>query len=101
MVYITTAPAAQFVPETKTPDTKAVGSPNLEATLKAALEHARRMTQMFSIEAPEVAIAWETVEELQSAKARKTYSHSVTPKAAFARYCEANPAALEARIYDC
>ena len=73
--------------------------PNLDATFEAALEHARRLTTMFGTGSAETAIAWETVEELRSAKARNARL-SNTPRAAFLRYCEQNPDALEARIYD-
>ncbi|MEO0406565.1 MAG: CP12 domain-containing protein [Cyanobacteria bacterium P01_A01_bin.135] len=95
MVYIATAPTAPSA----NPLTSQAGShkPNLEATFEAALEHARRLTTMFGIDNPETAIAWETVEELRSAKIRNT----ATPRVAFIRYCEENPDAFEARIYDC
>ena len=45
----------------------------------------------------ELAIAWETVEELQTAKAHKRLAF----KSAFERYCVDNPDAPESRIYDC
>jgi hypothetical protein len=44
----------------------------------------------------EVAIAWETVEELQVAKARQRQAAPTT----FARYCAENPDAPECRIYE-
>ncbi|NJM97731.1 MAG: hypothetical protein HC800_11730 [Phormidesmis sp. RL_2_1] len=66
--------------------------------LKAALEHARRLTEMYGYQCVEVAIAWETVEELQTAQA-----HHLVPscQSAFDRYCAENHNALECRIYDC
>ncbi|MEM1241255.1 MAG: CP12 domain-containing protein [Cyanobacteria bacterium P01_H01_bin.26] len=45
----------------------------------------------------DAAIAWETVEELQIAKARQPM---VGPNVAFSRYCAENPHAREARMYD-
>jgi hypothetical protein len=68
-----------------------------ETALQAALEHARRLTAMRGTDNIDVAIAWETVEELQAAKAHK----QAPGRSAFARYCEANPEAPESRIYDC
>ncbi|PSN19697.1 hypothetical protein C7271_05980 [filamentous cyanobacterium CCP5] len=72
-------------------------SPTLETRLKAALEHARRLTKMSGIPNIDVAIAWEAVEELQAAQKRKP----APSPSAFAMYCAANPSAPEARIYDC
>ena len=68
-----------------------------ETRLKAALEHARRLTEMHGPRSIDAAIAWETVEELQSAQARQ---RRVTPAAAFVRYCAENPHARESRLYD-
>ncbi|MEM8544025.1 MAG: Calvin cycle protein CP12 [Cyanobacteria bacterium P01_H01_bin.119] len=62
--------------------------------LQAALEHARRLTQIQGIGTIETVLAWETVEEL-----RACMRHQPTPKSAFERYCEENPDALECRIY--
>ena len=100
MVYIATAPTTP--PSVGTASTEAISSrkPNLDATFEAALEHARRLTTMFGTDNAETAIAWETVEELQGVRARKAYLDSNTPRGAFLRYCEQNPDALEARIYD-
>lgn len=69
----------------------------LETTFQAALEHARRLTAMHGISNIDVAIAWGTVEELQTAKAL----NSLPVESAFARYCAAHPDAPESRIYDC
>jgi hypothetical protein len=67
----------------------------LETSFQAALEHARRLTQMCGTKATEVAVAWEVVEELAIAKRRKQ-----DPFSAFERYCIAHPDAPECRIYD-
>ncbi|MEO0536837.1 MAG: Calvin cycle protein CP12 [Cyanobacteria bacterium P01_A01_bin.123] len=91
MVY--TIPA----PNPATTDVKVYHRPTLETALEAALEHARRLTDMATTNPIDVAIAWETVEELRVARRRQ----SVSQLSAFDRYCEANPDAPECRIYDC
>ena len=76
-------------------------APSLESTLEtqlqAALEHARRLTEMYGTQNIEVALAWETVEELQTAKAGYPKTNLTIN---FVRYCAENPGASEARIYD-
>ena len=52
--------------------------PSLQTRLEAALEHARRLTTMYGSDTIEVAIAWETVGELQKAdqaQRQPTYQH--------------------------
>ncbi|WP_104547121.1 Calvin cycle protein CP12 [Chroococcidiopsis sp. TS-821] len=69
---------------------------NLETSFQAALEHARRLTQMYGIGSTEVAVAWDTVEELVTALVRR-------PKksfSAFEQYCTLHPDAPECRLYD-
>lgn len=88
---ITTAPGTMY--SVLTPPNKST----VETVLQAALEHARRLTEMRGTDNIDVAIAWETVQELETAKTRK---HS-TPKSAFDHYCAAHPDAPESRIYDC
>lgn len=66
----------------------------LEARLQVALEHARRLTAMYGVESREVALAWDTVEDLWTAQRRQ---QAQTP---FERYCETYPDAPEARIYE-
>lgn len=68
----------------------------LQTSLQAALEHARRLTLMYGIEATEVAVAWDAVEELITATCRQRESFS----SGFERYCALNPDAPECRIYD-
>lgn len=70
---------------------------SLETSFQAALEHARRLTQMYGIEATEVAVAWETVEELITANFRR---QPESFSSAFERYCAMYPDAPESRIYD-
>lgn len=90
MTYATIAPAT--APTASVAESKAV----FETTLSAALEHARRLTAMYDINNAEVVSAWEAVEELNVALAHK----QAPVQTAFARYCDANPDAPEARIYD-
>ncbi|MGD1896274.1 MAG: CP12 domain-containing protein [Phormidesmis sp.] len=69
-----------------------------ENRLRAALEHARRLTEMKGAQSIEAAIAWETVEELQ----RNTLPrHTSSCQSMFADYCAENPHELECRTYDC
>ncbi|MDB9529155.1 Calvin cycle protein CP12 [Oscillatoria sp. CS-180] len=68
----------------------------LENQLQAALEHARRLTIMNGTNNVQVAIAWETVDELRSAQSRQR----AAVRSAFTRYCMENPEAPECRIYE-
>ncbi len=100
MVYTNTDPIATHTVTTSVPDKKDSNQSGIDATLAAALEHARRMTTMFGIEGSETAIAWDIVEELQRARIRSAVAHPTTPRASFMQYCQENPDAPEARIYD-
>lgn len=83
---------------TMTPAATAANQPQALATrLRAALEHARRLSAMPESSQSAIAIAWETVEELTVAQRRQQASYP----SAFERYCAAHPDAPEARIYDC
>ncbi|MEO1067991.1 MAG: Calvin cycle protein CP12 [Cyanobacteria bacterium J06638_6] len=73
-----------------------VSQPSLESRLQVTLEHARRLTALYGTDILDVAIAWETVEELSTAHRRQAPSQAT----AFARYCDADPDALEYRIYE-
>jgi len=66
--------------------------------IEAAIAEARRVTQAEGISSQASAIAWGTVEELQAEAAHKT--REPLKKTAFELYCEENPAAPEARMYD-
>jgi hypothetical protein len=90
MTYTITAPATTTV----TP--KVIPAPSLEARLQAALEHARRLTEMRGTADMEVAIAWETVGELQVA----WYRHQPSTPTGFEQYCADHPEAPECRIYE-
>ncbi|WP_017301017.1 Calvin cycle protein CP12 [Nodosilinea nodulosa] len=69
--------------------------PTLISRLQVALEHARRLTTLYGTKTIDVAIAWETVEELSTAHCRQAVQPS-----AFDRYCDAHPDAPECRIYE-
>ena len=91
MVNLVSAPAS-----TAAPSAPVAGQNALDNALQAALEHARRLTEMNGTDSIEVALAWETVEELETAKARRLAS----APSAFERYCAAYPDAPECRVYD-
>jgi len=68
----------------------------LQNRLRAALEHARRVTTMYGENHVEIALAWEMVEELEKAQ-----QHQTQPRLSnFELYCLMNPDAPECRIYD-
>lgn len=69
---------------------------SLETSLLAALEHARRLTQMYPIGGTEVAVAWDAVEEMVTARCRQQESSS----SSFEHYCTLHPDAPECRLYD-
>ncbi|MDJ0706776.1 MAG: Calvin cycle protein CP12 [Leptolyngbyaceae cyanobacterium MO_188.B28] len=69
---------------------------SLESSIQAALEHARRLTEMNGVESVETALAWEVVEELMKAK-REQKAKTPTP---FEHYCDTYPEAVECRVYD-
>jgi hypothetical protein len=69
----------------------------LDNRLKAALEHARRITEIYGLGNLDAVLAWETVEELQQADKPQIKN---TPQNSFSHYCLENPGAPEARIYD-
>ena len=76
--------------------------PSLKSTfenrLKAAIEHARRLTKMQGCQSIDVAIAWETVEELQTAQSCRPV---LSCQFSFNHYCADNPQAVECRSYEC
>lgn len=69
---------------------------SLETSFKAALEHARRLTQMHPSGGTEVAVAWDAVEEMVTARYRQLESSS----SSFEQYCALHPDAPECRLYD-
>lgn len=85
MVYITIPPTTQT--------TRQLANFKLspQALLAVALEHARRLTAMYGTSNVEVALAWETLDELQAAQARK---RGASPSHVDL-YCAENPEAPE------
>lgn len=90
MVYI-----AQKQSITTTSISECESKTSLETSFQAALEHARRLTQMYGFGGTEVALAWETVEELVTARGRQQESSS-----SLECYCALYPDAPECRLYD-
>ena len=84
------------VAEINTPSVRVERPISLESRLQTALEHARRLTAMYQPGAIEVAIAWDTVEELWTAQRRQ----QAAAQTSFDRYCAAYPDAPECRIYE-
>jgi glutamyl-tRNA reductase len=91
MVYI-----AQKQLVTTTSISHSQSKTSLETSFQAALEHARRLTQMYGIGATEVAVAWDAVEELVTAIFRQRERSS----SSFEHYCALHPDAPECRLYD-
>jgi len=94
MIHAMTAPATPAIPAAPVTPLR---QPRLEVALQAAFEHARRLTALYGTDAVEVAMAWETVEELRHAELGRNGEAEQTP---FSAYCAANPDAPECRIYD-
>lgn len=72
----------------------------LEQRIQAAIEQARAICAEKGASSAECAVAWDEVEELQAEAAHQRADKSFAGKTAFELYCEENPDALEARIYD-
>lgn len=76
----------------------------LGSKIQQATEAARAICAEKGINSPECAAAWDIVEELQAEAAHQrddaTYSQQSKGKTAFEIYCEENPDAFEARMYD-
>jgi CBS domain-containing protein len=70
----------------------------LREEIQAAIANARKLAQEKGASSSEAAVAWDIVEELQAEAAHQTAKP--IQKTAFEEYCEENPNALEARMYD-
>jgi CBS domain-containing protein len=70
----------------------------LEERIQAAIAEARKLTQAEGAHSKASASAWDTVEELQAEAAHQSVQK--LPKTAFEEYCDENPEAPEARMYD-
>ena len=69
---------------------------SIKTQLSQAIKEARSECQTYGIQTQECAIAWDVVEELQTAITRA----QEMPKTSLERYCEENPDAAECRIYE-
>lgn len=94
MMSITTTVVPTLAPAT--PQGAQATESRLDAELRTAREHARRLTMMHGIDARDVAVAWDTVEELMTAKARQRSR----ARSSFEQYCHDHPDASEARMYE-
>lgn len=94
MIQATRFANAPLAPVAPAPPKPAIDT--LDNDLQAAREHARRLTEMYGVGNRAVAVAWDTVEELLTAKARRR-AKALSP---FEQYCADNPGAPEARMYD-
>ncbi|MCU0523890.1 MAG: Calvin cycle protein CP12 [Elainella sp. Prado103] len=68
--------------------------------MQAAIERARAICAEKGVTSSECAVAWDEVEELQAEASHQRAEKLFDTKTAFEVYCEENPDALEARIYD-
>ncbi|NJN61258.1 MAG: hypothetical protein HC795_06780 [Coleofasciculaceae cyanobacterium RL_1_1] len=68
----------------------------VDSELRASREHARRLTALYGPCTPATAAAWDAVEEILAMKADRR----IEQVTAFQIYCQENPDAPEARIYD-
>lgn len=72
----------------------------LKDRIQQAIEHARAICAEKGVNSKECAVAWDEVEELQAEAAHQKSEELYREKTAFELYCEENPDALEARIYE-
>lgn len=70
----------------------------MQSQIQKAIEEARSICAQKGASSKECAAAWDVVEELQAEAAHQQAKKP--PKTAFEEYCEENPEAIEARIYD-
>lgn len=70
----------------------------LQDAIQQAIEEARAICEQKGKTSQECAAAWDVVEELQAEAAHQRAQKLA--KTAFEAYCDSNPEALEARIYD-
>jgi hypothetical protein len=92
----TTAPTNTANTIEVTPRRPLSRSRSIDSELRASREHARRLTALYGPCTPATAAAWDAVEEILAMKA----DQRVERLTAFQIYCQENPSAPEARIYD-
>jgi CBS domain-containing protein len=71
---------------------------SLEAEIEKAIIEAREICAKEGATSQACMVAWDTVEELQAELSHRR--NQKLPKTAFEEYCEENPAANEARMYE-
>ncbi|GAB4375034.1 MAG: hypothetical protein Kow00121_20230 [Elainellaceae cyanobacterium] len=72
----------------------------LAERIQQAIERARAICADKGSTSSECAVAWDEVEELQAEASHQKAEQSYQAPTAFETYCQENPDALEARIYD-
>jgi uncharacterized protein YgiB involved in biofilm formation len=70
---------------------------NIKEQILVEVKQARETCETSGTGSQECAVAWETVEELQSELAHQQQDK---PKNSLERYCDDNPEADECRVYD-
>jgi len=70
---------------------------NIEQQIEKERDQARQVCDIKGATSGECAAAWDAVEELQSEAA---HQRQVPPKTSFDKYCDANPDAVECRVYE-
>lgn len=70
---------------------------DIQQKIEEELEQARAVCDVKGGSSPECAAAWDAVEELQ---AEASHQRQHKPKNSLEQYCDANPDALECRVYD-
>ncbi|MBR8829532.1 MAG: Calvin cycle protein CP12 [Gomphosphaeria aponina SAG 52.96 = DSM 107014] len=71
---------------------------NIEKQIEKEREQARTACDISGATSPECAAAWDAVEELQAEAAHQREKQP--EKSYLEKYCDANPDAVECRIYD-
>lgn len=71
---------------------------DLQQQIEQERQAARNVCSAEGADSPECAVAWDTVEELQSAASHQ--KQSGPKKTSLEKYCDANPDADECRIYE-
>ena len=70
---------------------------NIKEQILVEVKQARDTCETSGTDSKECAVAWETVEELQS---ELSHQQQDKPKNSLEIYCDANPEADECRLYD-
>jgi uncharacterized protein YgiB involved in biofilm formation len=70
---------------------------NIKEQILVEVKQARETCETSGTDSQECAVAWETVEELQS---ELSHQQQDKPKNSLEIYCDANPEADECRLYD-